>query len=167
MWKLPKRLQVPPQWGEEFDLLPFDDAMPRLWELVTSVDEAHMPAFLSFCCWVATACCCANKGTDISILAVEATRLRKTPRVKAMALQLWNQLQEGEKKVATTEEGQKKKPSKTALLAAALQTASTKRKKRPTKGQRAACDTAETAEASKDGDRGWTKRTEQWRQQWQ
>ena len=105
---------------------------------MTSVDEARMPAFLSFCFWVATACCCANKGTDISILAVGATRLRKTPRVKAMALQLWNQLQEGEKKVATTEEGQKTKPSKAASLAAALQTASTKQKKKPTKGQRAA-----------------------------
>ena len=135
--KVHRRIWVPSQWGEKLSFNPFDMAMPLLEELASEVDAAHMPNYLALCAWVATACCCANKGTDTSILAVKAIFPRRTPRLRAVALQMWNELQDEEKAVATQKGGQRKS-GKTASLAAALHTASARRRKKPTKGQKAA-----------------------------
>ena len=138
VWNLQRKIWIPPQWADKFCLLPFDEAMTLLEELVSSVTEAHMPDYLSLCAWVATACCCANKGNDTSILAVRAIRVRRSPRVKEVARQLWSKFQGREATVATTKGGQKKKPSKMRSLTTALQAASARQQKKPAKGQRAA-----------------------------
>ena len=138
VWKLQRRIWIPPQWGDRFASLPFVAAMQLLEELVASVDEAHMPDYLSLCAWVATACCCATKGTDTSILAVEATRPRRTTRVRALALQLWDKFQGGGAASATRKRGQKKTSKAKSIAVAVSVTAGARRHKKPPKRQMAA-----------------------------
>jgi hypothetical protein len=105
--------------------------MPLLEELLQKEDTADWPGYLSFCTWVATACCTDN-DSDTSILAIEARLLRRTAKVKEEARRLWNVLQSAEAKMATMKKRQQK-PSKERGRTAVPITAGVRQLKKPTK----------------------------------
>jgi hypothetical protein len=110
-WSLVRRICIPTHWTKYFlPRLSFEAAMPLLEELLQKEDKANWPGYLSFCTWVATACCTDN-DSDTSILAIEARLLRRTAKVKEEARRLWNVFQSAEAKMATMKKRQQK-PSK-------------------------------------------------------